>query len=367
VRTDPTPQRRDDAALTLAGIGKSYGGDAPVLDGVDLTVRQGEFLTVLGPSGSGKTTLLMIIAGFVRPDRGSLRTPAGEITELPPHRRGLGVVFQNYALFPTMNVRQNVEYPLAVRKVPRDERAAAVERALALVHLSGFERRRTSELSGGQQQRVALARALVYRPSVILLDEPLGALDRSLREQMQLELRALNRELGTTFVLVTHDQDEAMTMSDRVLVMQGGRIEQLGAPDALYERPASRFVAEFLGRANLLTGVITDDGSLRLADGTVLPLPPRAEAVRGSQRTLMIRPERIRIAEPADGWSIPGTVVRQVYVGDEWRLTLHAAGREVDIRATRRHPDGSELRLAWPPEDSYLIPAPNASEGEPNA
>ena len=243
-----------DTLVRFAGVQKTYDGRTLVVRSLDLDIRRGEFLTLLGPSGSGKTTVLMMLAGFESPTAGEITLAGAPITRTPPHKRNFGMVFQNYALFPHMTVADNVAYPLTVRRQPKDAIAQKVARALAMVRLDGKEDRYPSQLSGGQQQRVALARALVFEPRVVLMDEPLSALDKKLREEMQLEIRRLHRELGVTMVFVTHDQAEAMTLSDRVAVFNHGRIEQLATPQALYDTPANAFVAGFVGDNNVLLG-----------------------------------------------------------------------------------------------------------------
>ena len=238
--------------VSIRGLTKNFGA-TKAADSIDLDIYSGEFITLLGPSGSGKTTVLRMIAGFERPDSGSVVIDGVDVTNLPPYERDVNTVFQDYALFPNMTVLANIEYGLKVKKVPKDERRARALDALASVQLAGFEERKPSQLSGGQRQRVALARALVNRPKVLLLDEPLGALDLKLREQMQLELKTMQRELGITFIFVTHDQEEAMTMSDRIAVFNAGRIEQLDSPDVIYQKPATQFVTQFVGQSNAIT------------------------------------------------------------------------------------------------------------------
>src|SRR5262245_1968154 len=246
----------DHAFVRFAGVEKSYDGTTPVVAGLDLAIRKGEFLTLLGPSGSGKTTTLMMLAGFEQPTAGDIRFNGQSLTTLPPHKRGLGFVFQNYALFPHMTVAENLAFPLEVRKMGRGEIRDRVAKALAMVELSGFEKRKPQQLSGGQQQRVAVARALVFDPELVLMDEPLGALDKHLREQMQYELKRLHRELGVTIVYVTHDQGEALTLSDRIAVFHDGVIQQLDSPKVIYDAPANAFVAGFIGENNALPGKI---------------------------------------------------------------------------------------------------------------
>ncbi len=294
-------------AVTLRGLSKSFG-DVVAVDGVDLDIYDGEFLTLLGPSGSGKTTVLRMIAGFELPTGGSVELNGHDVTKRAPFERDVNTVFQDYALFPHMTVAQNVEYGLRVKKVPKGERRQRALEALASVQLAGFEQRKPSEMSGGQRQRVALARALVNRPSVLLLDEPLGALDLKLREQMQVELKQLQRQVGITFIFVTHDQEEALTMSDRIAVFNAGRIEQVGTPADVYERPLTPFVAGFVGTSNLLQGTV-------------------AEKILGNSGVFSIRPEKIRIAKPLDRLgpgehSAAGVVRDVVYVGAATRFVV---------------------------------------------
>ena len=305
--------RASAVPITIRQVAKAYGRVA-ALDRVDLDVRSGEFLTLLGPSGSGKTTLLMVLAGFIRPDQGSLLFGDQEVIRLAPHKRDIGMVFQNYALFPHLDVAANIAYPLKLRKVPAAEVAQRVEKALETVRLAGLGRRRVHELSGGQRQRVALARAIVFEPRILLMDEPLSALDKQLRESMQIELRHLHDALGMTTVYVTHDQREALTMSDRVAVIQGGRIMQLDTPRAIYERPANRFVAEFIGESTFVP-VTVSAGRLTLAGHplqTAEPLPA------DGARLLMLRPERLRVLgateEPGPGFNLlQATLLHTVY------------------------------------------------------
>ncbi|MFI1538404.1 ABC transporter ATP-binding protein [Streptomyces anandii] len=338
-------------AIRLQGLRKSFGQTAAVA-GVDLEIRDGEFFSMLGPSGSGKTTVLRLIAGFETPTGGSVELAGRNVTRLAPFERDVHTVFQDYALFPHMTVEQNVAYGLKVRRVPRAERLVRARRALAEVRLEGYGRRRPSELSGGQRQRVALARALVGRPRVLLLDEPLGALDLKLREQMQIELKALQREVGITFVFVTHDQEEALTMSDRIAVFHQGRIEQVGAPAEIYERPATEFVASFVGTSNLLHG-------------------ESAQRILGSPGTYSVRPEKIRVlkesalADEPDLAGATGTVAEVVYLGDATRflVDLDAGGRLTalqqnletsaeDVAAYR----GARVRLTWHRRHAVQVP-----------
>ncbi|WP_085315655.1 ABC transporter ATP-binding protein [Derxia lacustris] len=317
--------------VTFRKVRKTYDGEHLIVRDLDLDIERGEFLTLLGPSGSGKTTCLMMLAGFETPTAGEIRLGGKVINKLPPWRRNIGVVFQNYALFPHMTVRENIRFPLAVRKLPAAEIDAKVKQALAMVKLEAFGDRYPQQLSGGQQQRIALARALVFSPELVLMDEPLGALDKQLREHMQLEIKHLHDSLGITFVFVTHDQSEALTMSDRIAVFDKGRIQQLDRADALYERPANAFVAGFIGESNALAATVErHDGSecsLRLADGSLL----RASVGDlGSEKTatVSIRPERVLIDQAAEAAPsrFTATVKELVYLGDHLRLRLDLAG-----------------------------------------
>ncbi|HWP62034.1 MAG TPA: ABC transporter ATP-binding protein [Candidatus Binatia bacterium] len=310
--------------------------------GIDLDVRDGEFFSMLGPSGSGKTTTLRMIAGFELPTEGRVYLHGEDVTDRAPFERDVNTVFQDYALFPHLSVGDNVAYGLVVRNVPRAEREARVADALRMVRLEGFERRRPSQLSGGQRQRVALARALVNRPRVLLLDEPLGALDQKLREEMQIELKTIQQQVGITFIYVTHDQEEALTMSDRLAVFNHGRIEQIGTPAEVYERPATRFVAGFVGTSNLLTGAV-------------------AERVVGRAGTFTVRPEKIRLLDPEASpepgeVSALGRIKTVVYVGPETRYIVALdAGAELvvveqNLRSTSmeaRAAEGRAVRLVW--------------------
>jgi putative spermidine/putrescine transport system ATP-binding protein len=347
--SDPSNQ----IAVRLSGLTKRYG-QVVAVDGIDLDIREGELLTLLGPSGSGKTTTLRMVAGFELPTEGSIHLGGVDVTARPPFERDVNTVFQDYALFPHMSVAENVGYGLRVRKVPRAERRERVAAALAQVRLERFGGRRPSELSGGQRQRVALARALVNRPRVLLLDEPLGALDRQLRQEMQVELKAIQAEVGITFVVVTHDQEEALTMSDRIAVLRDGRIEQVGAPAEVYERPANPFVAGFIGTSNVLAGEAA------------------AELV-GEAGTFTVRPEKIHLldagaAVPSGHCRAAGTVRDVAYAGPVTRLTvrLEVGGELVVLQQNLSTTSaevaalaGSRVMLVWRPEHNFrLSPAP---------
>ncbi|MGH9042607.1 MAG: ABC transporter ATP-binding protein [Acidimicrobiia bacterium] len=337
-------------AITLAGVSKRFG-EVVAVDDVDLEIHDGEFFSMLGPSGSGKTTCLRLIAGFEAPTEGRVLLQGEDVTDRPPYERDVNTVFQDYALFPHMTVADNVAYGLMVKKVGKEERRKRVEDALSMVRLGGFGKRRPTQLSGGQRQRVALARALVKRPKVLLLDEPLGALDLKLREQMQRELKAIQAEIGITFVFVTHDQDEALTMSDRIAVFNEGRIVQVAPPADLYEHPVSAFVAGFVGTSNLLE-------------------LEAAQSILGREGTFTVRPEKIRLVdpdiEPGPGQcSATGLVVDVAYLGPDTRyvVALDAGGELVvttqnletsstDALAAR----GRQVRLIWGEQHNLLLP-----------
>ena len=338
--------------VSLRGVRKvfpSAAGPVVAVDGIDLDVADGEFFSMLGPSGSGKTTVLRMIAGFEQPTEGRILLDGEDVSRLAPFQRDVNTVFQDYALFPHMSVADNVGYGLRVRKVPRDERRRRVEAALETVRLAGFGRRRPAQLSGGQRQRVAVARALVNRPKVLLLDEPLGALDLRLREEMQVELKSIQREVGVTFLFVTHDQGEALTMSDRIAVFDGGRIEQVGTPAEIYDRPATAFVAGFVGTSNLLAG-------------------PVARALLGTEGPFVLRPERVRAVRPGDpvepdDAAADGVVAEVVYAGAETRLhvDLDAGTRMVAARpnAEGGRPEvapGDRVRLVWHRAQAFRLP-----------
>jgi putative spermidine/putrescine transport system ATP-binding protein len=341
-------------AVRLRGLRKDFGTGSDAVSavaGVDLEVADGEFFSMLGPSGSGKTTVLRLVAGFELPTAGTIELGGADVTRRAPFERDVNTVFQDYALFPHLDVLGNVEYGLRVRKVPRAQRRARAEQALATVRLEGFAARRPGQLSGGQRQRVALARALVNRPRVLLLDEPLGALDLKLREEMQVELKAIQREVGITFVFVTHDQEEALSLSDRVAVFNRGRIEQVGSPGEVYQRPSTAFVAGFVGTSNLLSSQ---------ASSVLLGVPALHT----------VRPERITLVP--DGGAVPdgrvaagGTVREVVYAGPTTRAVVDLdAGGELVALAPLGGPGepeaqvrrGDRVRLAWRPADAYRLP-----------
>jgi spermidine/putrescine ABC transporter ATP-binding subunit len=344
-------------ALVLRALTKHYPNMVAV-DAIDLDVAAGEFLTLLGPSGSGKTTTLMMVAGFTPPSSGDMLLNGSSIARLAPERRNIGVVFQNYALFPHMSVADNIGFPLKMRNQPKAEIAAKVAAALDLVRLAGLAERRPRQLSGGQQQRVALARALVFAPGLLLMDEPLGALDKKLREEMQFELKRLHGTLGVTIVYVTHDQEEALTMSDRIALMNGGRIEQLGTAEDLYERPCSRFVAQFIGESNLLEGH-AEAGCFTAAGGLRVPV---AASAAGAV-LLVLRPEKVELRPAGAAAGIAGTVRELVYVGDFTRYRVEIAGATLTAkvpngRSAFRPAVGTPVRVLWEPGDECIIQQP---------
>jgi putative spermidine/putrescine transport system ATP-binding protein len=354
------------ALIEIDRLRKVYPGSAvPAVDDLDLHVEAGEFITLLGPSGSGKTTALMLLAGFETPTSGTIRLDGRPIETLPPHRRGMGVVFQSYSLFPQMTVAQNVAFPLSVRKMPAAAIHENVAAALAKVRLAHLAERKPHQLSGGQQQRVALARALVFQPRVVLLDEPLSALDKHLREEMQLEIRRLHRELGVTMVFVTHDQTEAMTLSDRVAVFNHGRIEQLASPQQLYDTPANPFVAGFVGDNNMLGGRAEGAAALRTADGACLLGRCVGSLAAGDAATLCVRPEHLRVAVEADaGNRLQSILVDAIHQGDHWRLVVRLRGSDATWFAKlapgalpRGVAPGQDLPLAFDREHAWLFAA----------
>ncbi|MCX7235081.1 MAG: ABC transporter ATP-binding protein [Burkholderiales bacterium] len=355
VATRRSPSSERDIVVT--GLGKHYGA-VQVLHDVSFTLRDGEFLTLLGPSGSGKTTSLGVIAGFVEPDQGDVQVAGKSIVSLPPRERNLGIVFQNYALFPHLTVSENVEFGLRMRKVPAAQRSLRSRRMLERVGLAEFAERTPAQLSGGQQQRVALARALIIDPTALLLDEPLGALDRRLRQQVELELKAIQRETGVAVLHVTHDQEEAMVMSDRLAVMRAGRIEQIDTPANVYKYPSTRFVADFLGEANLLDVLVEQsDGRLArvtYADGSCGSVHVAATRGAGGSRqgTVCIRPERLRLALASGSLhnAIEGTLISCLHLGASFRCTVKALGQELVVTLA----DQAEIVLPEPGEQVWL-------------
>jgi len=364
------------AEVRLQELSKTFGPpgrEVAAVREVSVTVAPGSFFTLLGPSGSGKTTTLMMVAGFVHPSRGAIFVDGRPVAGLPPQKRDLGMVFQSYAVFPHLTVFENVAFPLRVRRVPAGELRRRVGEALELVRLAGYDRRLPRQLSGGEQQRVALARALVFRPRVLLMDEPLGALDKQLRAHMQLELKALQRQLHVTVLYVTHDQEEALTMSDAVGVMQGGRLEQVGTPAELYEAPANRFVADFLGDSNFLAGTVVGPGAggryrVRGAGGLEFDGGAAVALATGQAVTAAVRPEKVLAldgspaARPAAANTCAGTIEDVIYAGDATRYRVGlAGGGSMTVLVpngpgVRPRAAGTPLTLAWDPGDTRLFP-----------
>ena len=360
----------DAAFVQFDRVQKSYDGQTLVVKDLNLAIPRGEFLTMLGPSGSGKTTCLMMLAGFEQATHGEIRLAGRNINDVPPHKRGIGMVFQNYALFPHMTVGENLAFPLQVRKMGRAEIEAKVARALDMVQMGAFANRRPAQLSGGQQQRIALARALVFEPELVLMDEPLGALDKQLREHMQFEIKHLHERLGVTVVYVTHDQGEALTMSDRIAVFNDGRIQQLAPPEDLYERPENHFVASFIGENNTLEGVVeTIEGgvcTVRLPTGELLDAMPVNVSRPGERTTVSIRPERVEFKPerlPPGAHTLEAEVLEFIYMGDIFRTRMRVAGNEDFVMKCRNSVDqrklapGERLRVGWLPQDCRALDA----------
>lgn len=349
-------------------VQKTYDGEILVVKDLNLDIDNGEFLTILGPSGSGKTTCLMMLAGFETPTQGQIMLGDMELNNMPPHKRGIGMVFQNYALFPHMSVAENLAFPLEVRKMSKAETEQKVKRALDMVELGTFADRRPAQLSGGQQQRVALARALVFEPDLVLMDEPLGALDKNLREQMQYEIKQIHENLGMSVVYVTHDQSEALTMSDRIAVFNDGKIQQLAKPEDLYERPENAFVAQFIGENNRLSGKVTavnGTGCTVEVDGNTIHALKVNIAGSGEISTLSVRPERVQLA-PEPG-SLPNVfdakVLGLIYLGDHIRCRMSCCGDDdfiVKVPNTHQHASiakGDDVRVGWEIDDCRALEA----------
>jgi len=372
--TPTRPAAGERPALVLRALTKHFGS-AVAVDGIDLDVRPGEFLTLLGPSGSGKTTTLRMVAGFMAPTSGSIEIDGSDMTRVPPHRRDVGMVFQNYALFPHMTAAENVAFPLRMRRRPGAEIKKRVGEALDLVKLGSFGDRYPRQLSGGQQQRIALARAVVFEPRLLLMDEPLGALDRKLRESLQLEIIRVSRELGATVLYVTHDQEEALVMSDRIAIFSMGRIEQLGSGADLYDRPASLFVADFIGESNILRGRYEVDGGAggwMTRDETRWRVGAasagRSDVASGAAAALVVRPERMRVltdgATPDGLNTADATVDEVLYLGPDIKYQLALPwGQRISIREpreldARELARGERVRIGWKVEDGLLVADP---------
>jgi putative spermidine/putrescine transport system ATP-binding protein len=363
--------RNTEPLVKFIGVDKSYDGRTLAVRALTLDVAQGEFLTLLGPSGSGKTTTLNMLAGFERPTRGEILLGGRPVDRLPPYERNIGMVFQNYALFPHMTVGENVAFPLSVRRMPRARIAECVQRALAMVRLEPFAERRPAQLSGGQQQRIALARALVFEPSLVLMDEPLGALDKKLREHMQIEVKLLHERLGLTVVYVTHDQSEALTMSDRIAVFHDGRVMQQGTPDALYSQPHDAFVAGFIGENNILSGTaqLIANGHVRVALGGGLQIMATAvgELHHGAETLVAVRPESVHLSTGLDGGdnTCRALVTSRIYLGDHQRLLTEIGNGHtitVKVPAGIGAIAGESVILSWNTADCLAFPAFSAAE-----
>ena len=363
-----------DAYVRFQEVQKSYDGEVLVVKNLNLDIAEGEFLTMLGPSGSGKTTCLMMLAGFETATHGEIILDGTPINNVPPHKRNIGMVFQNYALFPHMTVAENLAFPLEVRKLDKSEIDERVKKALGMVQLQGFANRRPAQLSGGQQQRVAVARALVFEPKLVLMDEPLGALDKQLREQMQYEIKHIHENLGVTVVYVTHDQSEALTMSNRIAVFNDGVIQQLAPPETLYEAPDNAFVAQFIGENNTLVGNVSsleNNGHCRVAMETGEEFEAAAVNIAGvSQQTMIsLRPERV-VINPEEG-SCPnlanGRVEELIYLGDHIRARVNVCGHDdfiVKVPNSAGHAylqPGDEVRVGWQAEDARALDVPIAA------
>jgi spermidine/putrescine transport system ATP-binding protein len=346
-----------DLDVRLENITKRFD-DVVAVDGISLEVPRGSFFALLGPSGCGKTTTLRLIGGFEEPNDGTIFLGDRDVTGLPPYKRDVNTVFQSYALFPHLSIFDNVAFGLRRRGVRGGDLRGRVHKILELVQLAGFERRKTRQLSGGQQQRVALARALVNSPRVLLLDEPLGALDLKLRKEMQLFIKGLQHDIGTTFIHVTHDQEEAMTMADTIAVMKDGHIEQLDSPSELYEHPRTPFVAGFLGVSNLLHGAADGDGAVRLADGTALRVP--AAAGRRGALAIGVRPEKIRIGRHDEN-ALAGEVVERSYVGVSTQYIVETPSGAITIYVQNTEPaagaaqPGDQVTISWSPESTFVV------------
>lgn len=353
-----------DYSIRFENISKSYG-DFNVIDGLNLDIAHGEFVSLLGPSGSGKTTLLMMLAGFETPSGGKILVDGKAINAVPSYKRNMGVVFQNYALFPHMSVGENIAFPLQMRGLEKSEISGKVKKVLDMVQLSAMRERKPSQLSGGQQQRVALARALVFEPGVVLMDEPLGALDKQLREQMQLDIRALHNRLGLTIVFVTHDQGEALTMSDRIAVFNKGQIEQIGSPREIYDEPRTRFVAEFIGETNLAEGTVERiDGRntlIRLENGGGLTASSTGALMPGQKVFVSIRPERIGLGGEANSDNnLDSCVTDSVYQGDHLRIQLDEKAHNFIVRLDRKSQEwqpGADVVARFDAADCWTIVA----------
>jgi putative spermidine/putrescine transport system ATP-binding protein len=363
-----TKEPRNDTFVVFDHVQKSYDGVTLVVKDLNLTIAKGEFVTMLGPSGSGKTTCLMMLAGFETATNGEIMLDGQNINMVPPHLRGIGMVFQNYALFPHMTVGENLSFPLEVRGMSKSDREQKIKNALDMVQMGSFIARRPAQLSGGQQQRIALARALVFDPKLVLMDEPLGALDKQLREHMQFEIKHLHESLGITVVYVTHDQSEALTMSDRIAVFNDGRIQQLAPPSDLYERPDNSFVAQFIGENNKLPGTIEelsgDKALVKLATGELIDATPVNVREKGQKTMVSIRPERVEFKPemmPPGAHTISADVLEVIYMGDILRARLRVAGSDDFVMKMRntlgqtKLTPGQKIKVGWHPQDARAL------------
>ncbi|MFL2894151.1 MAG: ABC transporter ATP-binding protein [Candidatus Pelagibacter sp.] len=347
-------------------VDKSYDGKVLVVKDLNLDISEGEFITMLGPSGSGKTTCLMMLAGFETPTNGEIYLDKNPISNIPPHKRGIGMVFQNYALFPHMTVYENLAFPLRVRKVSKEDTDKKIDKALSMVSLTGFENRMPGQLSGGQQQRVAVARALVFDPAVVLMDEPLGALDKNLRESMQYEIKHIHESIGVTVVYVTHDQGEALTMSNRIAVFNDGKVQQLSSPDKLYEEPVNSFVAEFIGENNRFSGQVTDVSKdkckVKLDDGSEILANPIVVKSSGEKTIVSLRPERalINTKEKMEN-NFKGKIEEVIYHGDHTRVRLNLLGNKdfiLKVPNSSANMDiklGNQINVSWNSFDARAL------------
>ena len=361
------PMSEIDSFVKFEKVDKSYDGEILVVKGLDLNIPKGEFLTMLGPSGSGKTTVLMMLAGFETPTNGEIYLDGEPISSIPPYKRGIGMVFQNYALFPHMTVKENLSFPLEVRKIPKKELDEKVANALLMVELQDFGNRMPLQLSGGQQQRVALARALVFEPRLVLMDEPLGALDKNLREQMQYEIKHIHEKIGITVVYVTHDQSEALTMSNRIAVFNDGKIQQISTPDVLYEKPDNSFVAQFIGENNQLKGKVKSVNGKNCIVETengdeIVSLKINVNNI-GDTSLLSLRPERVWVNVDQKNYenNFEGTVEELIYLGDHVRTRVKVCGEDQFIVKIPNSSDQSDLKegatvkLSWKAEDTRAL------------
>jgi len=347
-------------------VDKSYDGKVLVVKDLNLDIAEGEFVTMLGPSGSGKTTCLMMLAGFETPTNGEIYLDKNPISNIPPHKRGIGMVFQNYALFPHMTVYENLAFPLRVRKISKEDASKKIDKALSMVSLTGFENRMPGQLSGGQQQRVAVARALVFDPAVVLMDEPLGALDKNLRESMQYEIKHIHESIGVTVVYVTHDQGEALTMSNRIAVFNDGKVQQLSSPDKLYEEPVNSFVAEFIGENNRFSGQVTDVSKdkckVKLDEGSEILANPIAVKSNGEKTIVSLRPERalINTKEKMEN-NFKGKIEEVIYHGDHTRVRLNLLGNKdfiLKVPNSSANMDiklGNQINVSWNSFDARAL------------